>query len=56
MPPVVVEGEETGGEEDVEESRPGQPRVGIRRDEWEMVSGGESQMNDAVIFIYVILD
>lgn len=25
-PPGVVEGEETGGDEDEEESRPGQPR------------------------------
>lgn len=33
--PVVVEGEETGGEEDEGESRPGQPQVEIRRDKWE---------------------
>lgn len=46
-PPVVVEGEETGGEEDEEESRPGQPQVEIRRNKWQMVNGDESQMNDA---------
>lgn len=43
----MVEGEETGGEEDEEESRPGQPQVEIRRNKWEMVNGDESQMNDA---------
>lgn len=30
--PAVVDGEETEGEEDEEESRPGQPQVDIRRD------------------------
>lgn len=30
-PPGVEEGEETGGEEDEEESRPGQPKHGEQR-------------------------
>lgn len=30
-PPDVVEGEETGGEEDEEESRPGQPMGGNQK-------------------------
>lgn len=41
VPPVVVEGEETGGEEDEEEIRPGQPQVKIKRDKCEMVNGDE---------------
>lgn len=33
-PPVVVEGEETEGEEDEEERRPGQHQMDIRKDKW----------------------
>lgn len=42
----MVEGEETGGEEDEEESRPGQPQVEIRRDKWDMVNGNELKINN----------
>lgn len=49
----MVEGEETGGEEDEEESRPGQPWVEIRRHKWDVVNGDESQMNDVWMKIFL---
>jgi len=45
-PPDVVEGDETGGEEDEEVSGPGQPKVEMRGGGWDAVNGGESQMNE----------
>ncbi len=35
---------------DEEESRPGQPKVEIRRDKWDVVNGDETQMNGACSF------
>lgn len=42
----MVEGEETGGEEDEGESRPGQPQVEIRRDKWETRREMSHKTND----------
>lgn len=46
---MAVEGDETGGEEDEEVSRPGQTQAEIRRDKWDVINGDESPMYDVFI-------